>query len=68
MAPAGPQMMPLVRCAGGSLRQVTWRIGPAGDRARVDFHYEVNADVDLLGVMWLKRRTSRPDASEVMRP
>jgi dolichol-phosphate mannosyltransferase len=24
--------------------------------------------VDLLGVMWLKRRTSRPDASEVMRP
>ena len=24
--------------------------------------------VDLLGVMWLKRRTSRPEASEVMRP
>ena len=35
---------------GGALRRVTWRIGSAVDKARLDYEYACDGDVDLLGV------------------
>ncbi len=35
---------------GGALRRVTWRIGSTVDRARLEYEYAYDGEVDLLGV------------------